>query len=94
MPVGKFQKMRRQPERTLGRGFGFCLVNEQELLSEAFAADAALAMIEIGTIAGEAYRGPGGHQIYLCRHEPQNQRDRRLYRSRSFAPFVFLMLLR
>jgi len=31
----------------------------QELLSEAFAADAALGMIEIGTITGEAYRGRG-----------------------------------
>ena len=46
-------------ERTLEQGFGFCLVREQELLSEAFAADAALGMIEIGTITGEAYRGRG-----------------------------------
>ncbi len=46
-------------ERTLAQGFGFCLVQEQELLSEAFATDAALGMIEIGTITGEAYRGRG-----------------------------------
>ncbi len=46
-------------EETLARGFGFCLVRGQELLSEAFAADAALGMIEIGTITGEAYRGRG-----------------------------------
>ena len=46
-------------ERTLEQGFGFCLVHDQELLSEAFAADAALGMIEIGTITGEAYRGRG-----------------------------------
>lgn len=46
-------------ERTLERGFGFCLVRGQELLSEAFAADAALGMIEIGTITGEAYRERG-----------------------------------
>ena len=31
----------------------------QELLSEAFAADAALGMIEIGTITSEAYRRRG-----------------------------------
>ena len=46
-------------ERTLEQGFGFCLLREQELVSEAFAADAALGMIEIGTITGEAYRGRG-----------------------------------
>jgi GNAT acetyltransferase len=46
-------------EETLAQGFGFCLLREQELLSEAFAADAALGMIEIGTITGEAYRGRG-----------------------------------
>lgn len=46
-------------ERTLEKGFGFCLVQEQELISEAFAADAALGMIEIGTITGESYRGRG-----------------------------------
>ena len=46
-------------ERTLEKGFGFCLVKEQELLSEAFAADAALGMIEIGTITSESYRGRG-----------------------------------
>jgi RimJ/RimL family protein N-acetyltransferase len=43
----------------LEKGFGFCLVKKQELLSEAFAADAALGMIEIGTITGESYRGRG-----------------------------------
>jgi RimJ/RimL family protein N-acetyltransferase len=46
-------------ERTLEKGLGYCLVKEQELLSEAFAADAALGLIEIGTITGEAYRGRG-----------------------------------
>lgn len=46
-------------ERTLEEGFGFCLVKEQELLSEAFAADAALGMIEIGTITGDPYRRRG-----------------------------------
>jgi RimJ/RimL family protein N-acetyltransferase len=43
----------------LEQGFGYCLVSDQELLSEAFAADAALGMIEIGTITGEAYRRRG-----------------------------------
>jgi RimJ/RimL family protein N-acetyltransferase len=43
----------------LEKGFGFCLVKEQELLSEAFAADAALGMIEIGTITGDSYRQRG-----------------------------------
>ena len=46
-------------ERTLEQGFGYCLVRDQELLSEAFAADAALGMIEIGTITGEPYRRRG-----------------------------------
>jgi RimJ/RimL family protein N-acetyltransferase len=46
-------------ERTLAQGFGFCLVRGQELLAEAFAADAALGMIEIGTITGEAYQRQG-----------------------------------
>lgn len=45
--------------KTLQYGFGFCLVRGQELLSEAFAADAALDMIEIGTITGEPYRRQG-----------------------------------
>ena len=45
--------------RTLERGFGFCLVKGEELLSEAFAADGALGMIEIGTITGEPYRRRG-----------------------------------
>jgi RimJ/RimL family protein N-acetyltransferase len=45
--------------RTLEVGFGFCLVKGQELLSEAFAADAALGMIEIGTITGEPYQRRG-----------------------------------
>jgi RimJ/RimL family protein N-acetyltransferase len=43
----------------LEKGFGFCLVKEQELLSEAFAGDAALGLIEIGTITGEPYRRRG-----------------------------------
>jgi RimJ/RimL family protein N-acetyltransferase len=34
-------------------------VSDQELLSEAFAADAALGMIEIGTITSESYRRRG-----------------------------------
>jgi len=46
-------------ERTLERGFGFCLVKGQELLSEAFAADSALGMIEIGTITAEGHRRRG-----------------------------------
>lgn len=46
-------------EKTLEQGFGFCLTSGQELLSEAFAADAALGMIEIGTITGDAYRRRG-----------------------------------
>lgn len=45
--------------RTLEQGFGFCLVQEQELVSEAFAADAALGLIEIGTITSELYRRRG-----------------------------------
>ena len=43
-------------ERTLEQGFGYCLIRGQELLSEAFAADAALGMIEIGTITSESSR--------------------------------------
>ena len=46
-------------EQTLKHGFGFCLVQGQELLSEAFAADAALGMIEVGTITSELYRRRG-----------------------------------
>jgi RimJ/RimL family protein N-acetyltransferase len=46
-------------ERTLEKGFGFCLVKEHELLSEAFACAASLGMIEIGTITGEPYRRRG-----------------------------------
>lgn len=45
--------------RALARGFGFCVVQGQELLSEAFAADSALGMVEIGTITGEPQRGRG-----------------------------------
>jgi len=54
-------------ERTLEKGFGFCLVKEEELLSEAFAADAALGMIEIGTITGESYRRRG-YGMVTCAH--------------------------
>jgi RimJ/RimL family protein N-acetyltransferase len=54
-------------ERTLAQGFGFCLVRGQELLSEAFAADAALGMIEIGTITGESYR-QRGYGTMTCAH--------------------------
>ena len=46
-------------QSVMEKGFGFCLVQEQELLSEAFAADAALGMIEIGTITGEPHRRRG-----------------------------------
>jgi L-amino acid N-acyltransferase YncA len=46
-------------ERALEQGFGFCLVQDEELLSEAFAADAALGMIELGTFTGEGYRRRG-----------------------------------
>jgi RimJ/RimL family protein N-acetyltransferase len=54
-------------ERTLAKGFGFCLVRGEELLSEAFAADAALGMIEIGTITGEPYRRRG-YGTVTCAH--------------------------
>jgi len=54
-------------EKTLEKGFGFCLVKDQELLSEAFAADAALGMIEIGTITGELYRRRG-YAAVTCAH--------------------------
>jgi L-amino acid N-acyltransferase YncA len=54
-------------ERTLEKGLGYCLVKEQELLSEAFAADAALGMIEIGAITGEAYRGRGYATVTCAR---------------------------
>jgi RimJ/RimL family protein N-acetyltransferase len=54
-------------ERTLEQGFGFCLVRGQELLSEAFAADAAVGMIEIGTITGESYRRRG-YGAVTCSH--------------------------
>ena len=46
-------------ERTLEQGFGFCLVQGEQLLSEAFACAAAEGVIEIGTITGEAYRRRG-----------------------------------
>jgi RimJ/RimL family protein N-acetyltransferase len=51
----------------LEQGFGFCLLREQELVSEAFAADAALGMIEIGTITGESYRRRG-YAAVTCAH--------------------------
>jgi RimJ/RimL family protein N-acetyltransferase len=54
-------------ERTLEKGLGFCLVKEQELLSEAFAADAALGLIEIGTITGESYRRRGYAAVTCAR---------------------------
>jgi RimJ/RimL family protein N-acetyltransferase len=54
-------------EQTLAKGFGFCLVRGQELLSEAFAADAALGLIEIGTITGESYRRRG-YGTVTCAH--------------------------
>jgi GNAT superfamily N-acetyltransferase len=54
-------------ERTLENGFGFCLVKGDELLSEAFAGDAALGMIEIGTITGEPYRRRGYARICCAR---------------------------
>jgi RimJ/RimL family protein N-acetyltransferase len=54
-------------ERTLAKGFGFCLVRGEELLSEAFAADAALGMIELGTITGESYRRRG-YGTVTCAH--------------------------
>lgn len=44
---------------------GFCLVKEHQLLSEAFAGDAALGMIEIGTITGEPYRRRG-YATFCC----------------------------
>jgi hypothetical protein len=53
--------------RTLEQGFGFCLVKGQELLSEAFAAEAALSMIEIGTITGELYHRRGYATICCAR---------------------------
>lgn len=52
-------------ERALENGFGFCLVKSQELLSEAFAAEAALGMIEIGTITAEPYR-QRGYALVCC----------------------------
>lgn len=52
-------------ERALANGFGFCLVKEQELLSEAFAAESALGMIEIGTITAEPYR-QRGYALVCC----------------------------
>lgn len=54
-------------ERTLEKGFGFCLVKGQELLSEAFAAAAGLGMIEIGTVTGEPYRRRGYAAICCAR---------------------------
>ena len=46
-------------ERTLEKGFGFCLVRGEELLAEAFACAAAEGTIEIGTVTGEPYRRRG-----------------------------------
>jgi RimJ/RimL family protein N-acetyltransferase len=54
-------------ERTLAVGFGFCLVRGQELLAEAFAADAALGMYEIGTITAESQRRQG-YATVTCAH--------------------------
>jgi hypothetical protein len=51
----------------LAQGFGYCLIRGQELLSEAFAADAALGMIEIGTITAECYRRRG-YAAVTCAH--------------------------
>ncbi|MBX3001303.1 MAG: GNAT family N-acetyltransferase [Caldilineaceae bacterium] len=54
-------------EQTLAQGFGFCLVKGEDLLSEAFAAEAALGMIELGTITGEPYRRRG-YATVVCAH--------------------------
>lgn len=54
-------------EQTLAKGFGFCLVKEEEVLSEAFAAAAALGLIELGTITGEPYR-QRGYATVVCAH--------------------------
>lgn len=52
-------------EQALKNGFGFCLVRGQEVLSEAFAAEASLGMIEIGTVTAEPYRRRG-YALLCC----------------------------
>ena len=54
-------------ERALESGFGFCLVKDQQLLSEAFAAASSLGMIEIGTETGEGFRRRG-YATICCAH--------------------------
>lgn len=54
-------------EQTLAQGFGFCLVQGDEILSEAFAGESALGMIELGTVTGEPYR-QRGYATVVCAH--------------------------
>lgn len=66
-------------ERTLAAGFGFCLVKGDEVLSEAFAGESALDLIEIGVVTGEAYRQRG--YATLCAARCIREAEARGYRT-------------
>ena len=66
-------------ERTLANGFGFCLVKGETLLSEAFAGEASLGMIELGTITAEPYRRRG--YAMICCSQLVRECEARGYRT-------------
>ena len=53
--------------KALEKGFGLCLMREDEILCEAFAGPAAMGVIEIGTTTHEPYRGRG-YATITCAH--------------------------
>jgi RimJ/RimL family protein N-acetyltransferase len=54
-------------DRYLRKSFGFCLVQGEEILSEAFAVYRSQGWVEIGTITAEAHRNRGYSSI-TCAH--------------------------
>ncbi|MEM7028939.1 MAG: GNAT family N-acetyltransferase [Chloroflexota bacterium] len=66
-------------ERALEHGFGFCLAKGEELLAEAFAAESALGMIELGTITAEPYQRRG--YALLCCAQLVRECEARGYRT-------------
>jgi RimJ/RimL family protein N-acetyltransferase len=52
-------------ERALEQGLGFCLLQDETIVCEAFAGPAALGMIEMGVGTHEHYRGRG-YATYTC----------------------------
>ncbi len=54
-------------EKALGKGFGLCLTNNNELVCEAFAGPSWQGMVEIGVETHEAYRHKG-YAMLTCLH--------------------------